>query len=138
MAVLGNLEVTISSQGNTLQEYYVDPGAVANILSGSSTQQAATVIKYIEATPKAEFQITYKTIGELDFGKADYIVFRTFVDGQRLTSPCVEQKDLDKQGYYACSRSGAVRCDEVVSKLHPFCWKELSISERSGQFAVAG
>ncbi|KAK5212511.1 hypothetical protein LTR47_009830 [Exophiala xenobiotica] len=130
MAILGNLEVTISSGGNTLQEYDVDPGEVANIMSDSSIQPAATIVKYIEAIPGAEFQINSKITKRQDFGKADYLIFYTCVDGQKITSPVITGEKLDEQGCFAYTREGALSCEGAVWKMNPFRWKELSITDK--------
>nr|KAK5440617.1 hypothetical protein LTR18_007906 [Exophiala xenobiotica] len=131
MAVLGKLEVTISSQGRKLQEYNVDTDEGASILKDSAAQQDATIIKYIEATPRAEFQINYKVTGKLDFGEADHISFHTSIDGQRIRSPYVRREEFDKRDSQAFTRTGSLRCDDAVWKQHPFCWKELSIIEET-------
>ncbi|KAJ9498432.1 hypothetical protein H2202_006119 [Exophiala xenobiotica] len=131
MAILGNFELTISSQGRTLQEYNADTDEGASFLKDSPDQQAATIIKYIEATPRAEFQINYKVTGKLDFGEADHISFHTSIDGQGIRSPIVTRKEFDKRGSHAFTKTGGLRCDDDVWKLHPFCWKELSIIEET-------
>jgi hypothetical protein len=136
MAILANLEVTISSGGTTSHEYNVDPGEVSDILSDSSIQPAATVVKYIEAIPGAEFQINYKITGEQDFGKADYLVFETYVDGQIISSPIIRGEKLDEQGCFAYTREGAMSCEGAVWRVKPFRWRELLTSKQVSQFAV--
>ncbi|KAK5465125.1 hypothetical protein LTS15_001688 [Exophiala xenobiotica] len=134
MAVLANLEVTISSQGNTLQEYDVDPGEVSDILSDSSSQPAATIVKYIEAIPGAEFQINSKITKRQAFGMADYLIFNTYVDGQHILSPVIKWKNLDGRGCYAYTEAGVVSREEgAVWRKNPFRWRELLTSEQVSQ-----
>jgi hypothetical protein len=120
MAVIDNVEVTISSRHNALQEFPVPmidhPGGD----NGDHPSCTKIVKCYIEAVPGANFEINYSIKGGQTFRNSimesqtsedvDYLSFNTWVDGRRVLAPIVEPERLQHGDWSVCregSRSGS-------------------------------
>ncbi|KIV79492.1 hypothetical protein PV11_07052 [Exophiala sideris] len=125
MAILGKHEVTITSGGTVLQEHDPDADAVAAVQNDSSYKDTPIVLKYIEAMPGANFELNYALKEEFSFGKADYVVFRTSIDGKKVESPVVTIQRYCQTGAYSSSRGGVRGREGSQSQERPYYWKEL-------------
>ncbi|EXJ85236.1 hypothetical protein A1O3_05911 [Capronia epimyces CBS 606.96] len=132
MAILGKVEVTISSGGKTCQEYQPSADDNGALSAYVSSKGSSTIVKYIEAIPGANFQIDYVVKGHHSFHKFDYLSLSTYVDGQSVVSPIVTEEEYKKSHSRQLNRStrGAESGAGSERKLHPFRWKELSITDQ--------
>ena len=130
MAILGQVEITVSSEGQVLKEY--DPPS-ADVLDGSASPQATDpkrIVKYIEATPGANFSINYSASKGMRFGRAKYLVLSTSVDGQAVSSPAVFKKEfLEENESFSDTLTGATTWNGSKSLLSQFCWRKLQTSK---------
>ncbi|EXJ58343.1 hypothetical protein A1O7_05768 [Cladophialophora yegresii CBS 114405] len=94
MAVIDNVEITISSNGSALQEYAVPANDDAGVDHGNQSDATKIVKCYIEAVPGANFEIRYSIKEGQEFGNADYLSLNTWVDGQKVLAPIVEPRHL--------------------------------------------
>lgn len=133
MAILNNIDISVSSDGKTVQEYQPsadDDGALnAHLSSGGRS----SIVKYIEAIPGANFQIDYVVQGTQEFDKADYFAFHTYVDGQSIHSPVMAKDSYEKTHprYFSSRKPGREFYDGSKWSMRPFYWKELLTSKSS-------
>lgn len=88
--MIDKAEVTISSGGSVLHEYDAPPDDDTAISDINLPHGRSTVIKYIEAIVGANFEITYSVRKDQALGKATYLAFSTYVDGQKTLSSVVK------------------------------------------------
>lgn len=62
------------------------------------TANTKTILKYIEATPNAEYQIQCAVDPKFDFGRANSLSIRVFVDGRKARSMHFNRIKCKKQG----------------------------------------
>lgn len=129
MAVLGKIEVTVSSGGRVLPEYTVDPDVVENH-EAAKNGNAPMFVKYIESTPGEEFAIHYKLLAGQDFGTADYIGLRSYFDGTYLAGSVFDHLRYVMKGSLSATRYGAqYDVNDHTSIEKHFFWKELQTSK---------
>ncbi|KAG9775160.1 hypothetical protein KCU88_g5185, partial [Aureobasidium melanogenum] len=89
MAILNNVEITVASDGQPVREYQPPADDREALHACKLFPNSPTVVKYIEATPGAQFQIEYRMTGQKTFGdsEADSLTLRTFIDGGYVPSP---------------------------------------------------
>ncbi|ETI22681.1 hypothetical protein G647_06757 [Cladophialophora carrionii CBS 160.54] len=149
MAIIGNLEVTITSGGKVLREYGVaeedqvdregDPKAqrVGRRCKKVSTVMTEKCFAYVEATPDANFEIGYKMSGKLAFGRASHIIFGTSVDGHDIISPSVDKEEYQKSGAFSSVDEGDMSTCGSETNLHRFYWAPLSTTDDNPKVTVA-
>ncbi|KAJ9646244.1 hypothetical protein H2204_000907 [Knufia peltigerae] len=131
MAVLGKIEVTVSSGGRVLPEYTVDPDVVEKH-EAAKNGNAPMIVKYIESTPGEEFAIHYKLLEGQDFGTADYIGLRSYFDGTNLAGSVFDHCRYVLKGSLSATRYGAqYDVNDHTSMLKCFLWKELQTTEEA-------
>ncbi|KAL2408236.1 hypothetical protein ABEF95_002531 [Exophiala dermatitidis] len=89
MAILDDVLITVSSDGKEVGEYQPPADDREALNARKLFPNSPTVVKYIEATPGAQFQIEYRVTGRKAFGdsEADSLTLRTFIDGGYVPSP---------------------------------------------------
>ena len=126
MAIIDKVEVTISSDGDVLQEYDVDPDDHPVLRNDDgSLPTARKSVKYIEATPGANFQIHYSINEGQPASTAFYFAFSTRIDGQRVLSPRITTIEYRIKKTFAQIRSGSRSGNGANWTVAPFYWKEL-------------
>ena len=129
MAILDKVEITITSGGRTLQEYDVAADEIADIQNNSSHKDSPHVVKYIEAIPGANFQITYTLKTKFSFGKGNYVRLATSIDGHYVTTPTITAQQYHEAGICTKVRIGASSGRGPQWQVSPFYWKDLVTSE---------
>ncbi|KIW66850.1 hypothetical protein PV04_06141 [Phialophora macrospora] len=141
MAIIGKFEVTITSGGKVLREYDFaaddqvdhegDKRAQVDGLAGRkrSTQSHERIFRYVEATPDANFEISYKMGPKQAFGCASHICFLTSVDGRRICSPMAQKEEYRKSGTFSSTKKGDLSICGSEMKLHRFCWTQISTTD---------
>lgn len=121
MAILRDVEVTISAKGSTLPEYDDD----AEELGPSNT-----VTKYIEALTGADFQIDYRikpTFQMISTG----IAIRIYIDGEYMDSHVLRQNqqltNLSRE-HYGNTFKGARRLQSQSWTFQAFNFAEIKTS----------
>ncbi|OCT51328.1 hypothetical protein CLCR_08706 [Cladophialophora carrionii] len=94
MAVIDNVEVTISSNRTALREYAVPTDDDSGVIHDDHSPATKVVKYYIEAVPGASFEINYSVMEGQEFGKADYLSLKTWVDGRKVLAPVVKPHHL--------------------------------------------
>ncbi|KIW66851.1 hypothetical protein PV04_06143 [Phialophora macrospora] len=121
MAVIDNVEVSISSRHHDLQEFPVpiDDEAWGDYSDHPSCTKI--VKRYIEAVPGANFEINYSIKTGQTYGCADYLSFNTWVDGQRVLAPVVEPHRLLHRDW-SVSRQGSRSGIGSKWVIQPYTW----------------
>ena len=133
MAIIGKVEITISSGGKVLQDYALtqdDDGLADSDLHPDS----AKIIKYIQATPGSRFELNYALKKGQSFGKADYASFSTWIDGQKMVSPTIKKQQYLRAKSLSKTRDGAYDGNSSHWEKRPYFWSDLLTSEYS--FAI--
>ena len=98
MAILHSFEVTVLVDDEECPEY-VD-NEIVDTASLKST--------YIEARPGAHFKILLEIMPGFDFGKANYLKWEIFLDGNSVIKPLCFDHAYQREGYWRDAR-GSVR-----------------------------
>ncbi|KAL2423335.1 hypothetical protein ABEF95_006658 [Exophiala dermatitidis] len=109
MAILNNVEITVSSDGKPVQEYQPPTDDREALKACSPFPNSPIVVKYIEATPGAHFQIEYQVTGDQQFGRADALALYTDIDGKALRSPIVSKETYGFSKGHSSSRFTAIK-----------------------------
>jgi hypothetical protein len=140
MAIVGNFEVTVVTDGKALeelevaQEDQIDPDQQVRDKRGTVTSSRPsknyrrTIFRYIEATPGASFQVQY--VGRaLRFGsEKHFILFSTSLNGQHQCSVIADSSDVTTDGQFSFMEQGAHVRGGSKCEIRPWCWGRLETS----------
>jgi hypothetical protein len=138
MAVIDNVEVTISSRFSTLQEFPLPIDDHSGDDDGDHPSCTKIVKCYIGAVPGANFEINYSIKGGQTFRNSimesqtsedvDYLSFNTWVDGRRVLAPIVEPERL-QHGDWSVFREGSRSGSGSYWVVQPYTWAALLSSK---------
>ncbi len=86
MAIVDKLSVEVTSGGQVLTEHEIPRDEVhgqTTLIPQSATKH---VIKYLQAIPNVDFQIKCGIGSGFNFGAAEYLAFKVYVDGSPVMS----------------------------------------------------
>jgi hypothetical protein len=98
MAILHSFEVTVLVDDEECPEY------VDNEIDGTASFKSS----YIEARPGGHFKIQLEIMPGFDFGKANYLKWEIFLDGNSVIKPLCFDHAYQREGYWRDAR-GSVR-----------------------------
>ena len=136
MAIIDKVEITISSGGQILTEYDVplDDDTVMDDYPELSPE-SSKVVKYIAAIPGANFEINYLVTEVQPFGGADFLSFKTWIDGHRILSPIATLENyLRRKGRYSKAKEGSESGSGSHWEMRPFIWRQLLTSKSLSRF----
>ena len=104
MAIVNHLSVEIRSCGAALPEYPVPAEEQIDPTLGRRATQHST--KYIEAISGAPYEITCHVAKGFQFGKAEYLSFRVYIDGKYSTAEHAKKENYLSDKHFSKTRRG--------------------------------
>ena len=116
MAILKNIKVAITVNGQELKEY--DDEDVTN-------DDQNSVSKYVEATSDAEFKIIASASSQYHF-TSDALQMSIYLDGAYVDNCLIRKKNANRSYAWQCHLNGARRFDGNQWETKPFKFREIT------------
>lgn len=131
MVVVDKIRVNVFVAGEKLQEYELPPEERAEGNNSTDLTQTTTITatRYVEATPDTVYYLRCALRGGFDFGAANCLTFRIFIDGKKTRSVHISKRKYQKRGgYHAIVRGTHNGSAEQGWQRFPFKWAALNTS----------
>ena len=124
MAIIDGFEITVTSNGNVVDEYPVPSRDETLTSEHTAVLPSKHVVKYIEAIPGAKFELNYSVKRGQNFGEADYFSFQTQVDGHDILVPVAWKWKYNLWKTFFTTSDGARTRQGGRWENRPFVWTQ--------------